>query len=86
MFKALTIAALAVGTTEAHWTNGKKCPKYSVQENFDQSKYIGNWYLIYGDSLNAGAFGSSCTTADYRLKDDGDIHVTNRGAYWWYFG
>jgi apolipoprotein D and lipocalin family protein len=78
-------AALLLGTAEASISDGA-CSSYTSQASFDKAKYLGKWHEIHGDYGNPGEFGAACTTAQYRLKTDGDIQVTNRGNYWWLLG
>lgn len=78
-------AAVLLATVNALFSDGQ-CTPYTAQPNFDKNKYLGKWYLIQGDYGNPGAFGSACSSAQYTLKDNGDIKITNSGNYFWLFG
>lgn len=51
------------------------CPKPSVQENFNLTKYLGTWYEI--EKLPAAFERGTCNQATYSLLDDGTVKVHN---------
>ena len=74
------IAALNIDGAEAGRSRGS-CKSFPTQQNFSGEKYQGRWYDVASDFW----LGVPCTTADYLMKDNGDLSVFNRGYAWWYF-
>ena len=55
---------------------GSKSP--DVVNELDVSKYLGNWYQVYGAPTNVIFQGyGTCLTAQYGLLDNGDVSVLN---------
>jgi len=47
-------------------------------DELEISKYLGNWYQIYGSPTNVIFQGyGECITAQYGMMDDGDVSVVN---------
>ena len=46
---------------------------------------MGRWYEIARDNESQSEWMAECTTASYTKKDNGDIAVTNRAWYWYFF-
>ena len=84
MFKTLT-ALVLIDQVAATYSEGG-CPKINTVKPFDAKRYVGEWYEIARDSGPSFEWGAECTTAHYTLRSDGDIDVTNRAWYWYYFG
>ena len=54
------------------------CPEVEVQQNFDASRYYGNWFLQNNSYLfTAISPKATCSTATYLPKGDGKISVAN---------
>lgn len=76
--KALTLASVvfaagcAVSSTER-----LKLPPLQPVERVELSRYLGTWYELasFPQSFQKGC---TATTANYALRDDGEIDVTNR--------
>ena len=75
--KLLSIAALV------NATSASGCPDVPVQADFDPVSYTGRWFTISRNKNSPFEWWGQCETADYTLKDDGDIKVVNRGWFWW---
>lgn len=56
----------------------KKEPSFPVFENFKLQKYLGKWYEI-ARLDHSFEKGMSNVTAQYSLKENGSIKVTNKG-------
>ncbi|XP_060556544.1 apolipoprotein D-like [Ruditapes philippinarum] len=55
-----------------------KCPDVTVVQNLDVAKYLGDWYEIKKFFFFIEG-AETCIRANYSLKDDGHIQVSNRG-------
>ncbi|XP_053201141.1 apolipoprotein D-like [Panonychus citri] len=78
-FLTVTVLAL-VGCCQSAPKVGK-CPTPGAEDDigFDVSKYLGRWYEIRRtDSPNEK--GVKCSTANYSLRSDGKVNVTNSGV------
>uniref|UniRef100_A0A3Q1HHN3 Apolipoprotein D n=1 Tax=Acanthochromis polyacanthus TaxID=80966 RepID=A0A3Q1HHN3_9TELE len=53
-----------------------RCPKPSVQKNFDAARYLGTWYEI--KKLPHTFQKGECSTATYSLKSPGVVGVLNK--------
>lgn len=53
--------------------------EYAFVQKVDLESYVGKWYQVYGDALDATFEGisPSCVEAEYGLKNDGNISVKN---------
>lgn len=75
-FSILLLAFISIGTLIACASNDKIEPE--AVKNFDQKKYLGTWYEIarldykWEKNLNN-------VTANYSLKENGEIRVDNKG-------
>ena len=58
------------------------CTSVTTMSNFDQDKYVGDWYEIKRDWTIPFEFGASCVRAKYRARSDGDFDVYNEVYYW----
>jgi lipocalin len=54
----------------------KSCPKPELQQDFNMTSFLGQWYQLYMDE---GGDGHECTTTDISLKDDGTFDQFNSG-------
>src|SRR3712207_799961 len=70
----LTVVMLAAGLTLA---GSNDAPPLRTVESVDLKRYLGKWYEIasYPTRFQKGCHG---TTAEYSLKDDGQLKVVNR--------
>ncbi|CAJ1081661.1 apolipoprotein D-like isoform X3 [Xyrichtys novacula] len=74
-FQVLFVVLLtAVGADSQSFHRGN-CPKPSVQEDFNVTKYMGTWYEI--EKLPAVFERGKCNQATYTLLDDGTVKVRN---------
>jgi apolipoprotein D and lipocalin family protein len=74
MQSLFTTIALAGAASAALQVRGCQNPK--VVQNFDLNAFLGQWYEIVRDKDTSYEHGI-CNTANYSLKDDGDIRVLN---------
>ena len=74
MMKAIALAAAAQQVNAENVFRG--CQNPTVQQNFDLDAYLGLWYEARRDKECKYESGI-CNTADYQLRDDGDIRVRN---------
>ncbi|KAK6185573.1 hypothetical protein SNE40_007777 [Patella caerulea] len=65
--------------TEARIGTGS-CAKPPTQQNFNLSRYLGQWYgqVEYSAIFNVGV---SCSRARYSLKPNGHLRIFNQGYY-----
>ena len=71
--KGLITSTIVLATQAKHVS---KCWEVPIVENFETSKYMGTWYEQSRDK--AFMFeGGDCSTATYRLEDNGKITVRN---------
>ena len=77
--RPLSLASLVflVGGCTVSTTERLKLPPLETVENVELSRYLGTWYEIasYPQSFQKGCVA---TTANYALRPDGEIDVTNR--------
>jgi len=75
IFALLTLAAVGLGSRTAR-ADTNLSPLQTVQQ-VDLKRYLGQWYEIarYPNRFQKGCLESS---ANYTLRDDGDIEVLNR--------
>ncbi|KAM9844797.1 apolipoprotein Da, duplicate 2 [Aulostomus maculatus] len=73
--QVLSLTLLSVLAASAQLVTSGKCPKPSVQANFDATRYIGKWYGIM--KLPTVFQTGECSTAVYSLKSPGVIGVLN---------
>ena len=76
MFKTLS-ALILVEQVASTYSEGP-CPSITPVKPFDSARYVGQWYEIYRDQSTPFEKGAKCVTAQYSLRDDGDLNVTNR--------
>ena len=55
-------------------------------ENFDLSRYVGNWYEIASDKATEFTIATTCTTAKYTPLANGNVGIVNRGYYQYALG
>lgn len=55
-------------------------------ENFDLTRYVGQWYEIASDKATEFTIATTCTTAKYTPLANGNVEVVNRGYYWYALG
>ena len=81
MFKTIALVLSAMGLINARITPGR-CPKETdTMPNFDQAKYVGNWYEIRRDFWNPFTFMADCVTKEFKENDDGNVDLNFRGSY-----
>uniref|UniRef100_A0A3B4A9I1 Apolipoprotein D n=1 Tax=Periophthalmus magnuspinnatus TaxID=409849 RepID=A0A3B4A9I1_9GOBI len=66
---------MAAKTTYGQSFHFSNCPKSSLQENFNVTKYLGTWYEI--EKLPAIFERGKCVQAKYSLLSDGAVGVHN---------
>ena len=73
----LATVILTVGACASTTTERLKLPPLTVVEKVDIARYMGTWYEIasFPQSFQEGCTG---TTANYTLRDDGEVDVVNR--------
>ncbi|XP_014269584.1 apolipoprotein D-like [Maylandia zebra] len=74
-FKVLFALLLTAATIDGQSFHVGKCPKPSVQEDFNVTKYMGTWYEI--EKLPAVFERGTCNQATYSLQSDGTVKVHN---------
>ncbi|CAH1116667.1 unnamed protein product [Phaedon cochleariae] len=74
--KVIIIVAAVLAFTDAQIPS-ETCPEVSVVQNFSISEYAGVWYEQQKYPFIIEVLGR-CNTAEYSLKPDGTIMVTNR--------
>ena len=81
--KFSSLSLLAIAPVSSKVTFGENCPTSGIQTmvEFDKSRYVGTWYVWKDDH----PFSSPCQTATYKALPNGDISVSNRGWFWWFF-
>ena len=77
--QSLTSAALFSAVVLAG-NQPRACQEPDVIQNFEVASYLGRWYEIYRDADDTFEYGI-CNTANYSLRDDGDIRVRNNEFY-----
>ena len=70
-----------MGAAEAAISFGK-CPKVEYADNFDATKYAGQWYNVYKDRLMPYTVSADCITENFTLREDGNVDLYFRGYYW----
>lgn len=68
----LLLAAVSIHSQSFHLRN---CPKPSLQDNFNVTKYLGTWHEI--KKLPAMFEKGKCVQATYSLRSDGSVRVYN---------
>ena len=71
-----TLAAINLDEAQAGCDRNLK-----TMSNFDVKQYQGRWF----DVSSTWSRGGPCTTADYKIKDNGNLGILNRMWIWWYF-
>ncbi|XP_029978865.1 apolipoprotein D-like [Sphaeramia orbicularis] len=73
--KVVFVLLLAAKTAEGQSFHLGTCPKPSVQEDFNVTKYMGTWYEI--EKLPAAFERGECVQATYSRLPDGMVKVYN---------
>ncbi|KAM8823686.1 gamma-glutamyl hydrolase-like [Spinachia spinachia] len=73
-FQVLLVGLLAAAAHPQSFHPGK-CPRPSVQQDFNVAEYMGTWYEI--EKLPAVFERGTCNRATYSLLDDGTVKVRN---------
>ena len=74
----IAIAAILAAQQVYAGSVTRACLKPEVQQNFDVNRYLGLWYEARRDAdCRFEATNGICNTAQYSLRDDGDIRVVN---------
>lgn len=66
---------LAAGASHGQSFHMFTCPKVTLQENFNVTKYLGTWYEI--QKLPAMFERGKCVRAEYSARSDGTVRVYN---------
>jgi len=74
-FQVLFVLSLAALSADGQSLHLGACPKPSVQEDFNVTKYMGTWYEI--EKLPAAFERGKCIQATYSLLTDGTVKVRN---------
>jgi len=74
-FQVLFVLYLAAAAAEGQSFHLGVCPRPSVQEDFNVTKYMGTWYEI--ERLPAAFEKGKCNQATYSLLTDGTVNVRN---------
>ena len=82
MTRLAVIAALFT-TAQAGWVIGGQCPKASLVSSLDTSKWAGKWYQVASDYQNPMWLTSTCASAQYNLRNDGnvDLHFAGQTVF-----
>ncbi|XP_074860645.1 apolipoprotein D [Carettochelys insculpta] len=72
----LSVLFILLPLTKGQTFSWGPCPEPVVQENFDVTKYLGQWYEI--EKLPACFEKGICIQANYSLKENGKIKVLNQ--------
>ncbi|XP_061776797.1 apolipoprotein D-like [Nerophis ophidion] len=73
--QVISLMLLSVLAVNAQVVMPGRCPKPTVQENFDTARYLGKWYEI--QRLPQSFQKGQCCTAAYSLKSPGVVGVLN---------
>ena len=71
--------AMAAGVQAGYNWGG--CPKVEPMQDFDLTKYQGQWYEIIRDELMVFSLLSGCVQAYYEINADGSVMVDNTAHY-----
>nr|XP_033494020.1 gamma-glutamyl hydrolase-like [Epinephelus lanceolatus] len=74
--KVLFVLLLTAAAAHSQSYHPGKCPRPSVQEDFDVKRYMGTWYEI--EKLPAVFERGKCNQATYTLLADGTVKVYNQ--------
>ena len=73
---AFSSAVLATAAQASFHMGG--CPAFTdMGAEFDVTRYTGKWFEVVRDKFTTFEILSGCVQADYGLKDDGSISVSN---------
>ena len=78
--------AMALGVTNARIHFFESCPSVTLADNFDKTKFAGNWYEVLRDSEFFYEMGQECTTHQYNMQDDGTMSLYFRAWSWMWGG
>ncbi|CAK6968605.1 apolipoprotein D-like [Scomber scombrus] len=74
-FQVLFVLSLAATAAHGQSFHSGFCPRPSVQDHFNVTKYMGTWYEI--EKLPAAFEKGKCVQATYSLLADGTVKVHN---------
>nr|XP_040023061.1 uncharacterized protein LOC120811609 isoform X2 [Gasterosteus aculeatus aculeatus] len=74
-FEQVLLVVLLTAAARAQSFHRGKCPRPSVQQDFDVTKYMGTWYEI--EKLPAAFERGTCNQATYSPLADGTVKVRN---------
>ncbi|XP_039983124.1 apolipoprotein D-like [Xiphias gladius] len=74
-FQVLFVLCLNAAAAEGQSFHPGSCPRPSVQEGFNVTKYMGTWFEI--EKLPAAFERGKCNQATYTLLADGTVNVRN---------
>ena len=78
MLKSAFSSVLFATAAQASFHMGG-CPAFTdMGADFDITKYTGKWYEVARDKFTHFEILSGCVQADYGLKDDGSISISNK--------
>ena len=80
---SLALASL-METSEAKMGLGQ-CPEVSIVENFDKTRFAGQWYEQVRDRTNPYTLFTDCVTMEFALNQDEDLDLYFRGYYYLLF-
>ena len=78
MQSLFTTVALVGAASAAH--QARKCQNPAVVQNFNIDAFLGQWFEIVRDK-DCWYESGTCNTANYSIKEDGDIRVLNNEYY-----
>ncbi|XP_070842239.1 apolipoprotein D-like [Chaetodon trifascialis] len=73
--QVLSVLLLTAAAADAQSIHRGNCPRPSVQEDFNITKYMGTWYEV--EKLPAMFERGTCNQAMYSLLPDGTVSVRN---------